>query len=509
MGEQLVEMLNISKQFDGQLALKNANFSIRKGEVCSILGENAAGKTTLMKILAGVYSQDSGTILFEGREITLGSPIISQKYGIRMIFQEPQLVDFFTVEKNIFIGKEHCYKHLPFINKKYQIGKAREILNYLQAQIDVNTPVEELTFSQKKMVEIAKALLSDVKLLILDEVTASFTDPEIETFIDTINKLKSSGLAIVFISHKLEEVLKVSDRIVIIRDGETVEETTNKQDTDAIIEKMAGVDYLNRYPKSKAKKGRKILELKKVSNSINTVKNVDFYLRSGEIVGIAGLQGAGKTSLARLLAGAEPAASGEIRVYDQPVVFKKPYIAVKKGIAFLSEQNATNLNMMRDTPYNITLSNLNRVMKRQFIIPRLVADITKYYVKHLNIKINDLKAEVRFLSRGTQQKVAISKWLHANANILVMDEPSMNLDINSKVELYNIMNKLSHNGKGIVIASSDLPELIGMCDRIYVLYNGNVVAELCAEEANSIRILKYASGNACGHEPACLDVHNI
>ena len=496
MQRELVEMIHINKQFNRHAVLKDADFSIRSGEVCSLLGENGAGKSTLMKILAGVCRQDSGTILFDGKEVDLGSPNASQKLGIHMIFQEPQLIDFFSVEKNIFIGREICIPHTPFINSKYQTDKANDIFEFLQTKIDVRTPVGQLSFAQKKMVEIAKALLLDVNVLILDEVTAFFTEVETQRLFEIIEKLKDRGLAVIFISHKIEEVLQISDRIVILRDGITTEEAPCRiiQDTNRLIEKMAGEDYKNRYPKTKARKGKKTLELKTVTNELNTVKDVSFYLRSGEIIGFAGLQGAGKSSLTKMLAGIEGIASGQILIGGKPAVLKDPSQAVKKGIAYFSENNECNINMLMDTPYNITLSNLDCV-KRLFIISnKLEANVTKYFIKHLNMHIPDSKMKVRHLSRGTQQKVAISKWLYAEAEILIMDEPSANLDINSKVELYNILNKLSHNGKSIILASSDLRELIGMCDRIYVMLDGRIVNELNAEEANTVRILRSASG---------------
>ena len=496
MSNILIRMENISKQFNGHTVLKNVNFSIKSGEVCSLLGENGAGKTTLMKILAGVNLQDTGKIIFNGKEAFINSTIASQKLGIRMIFQEPQLIDFFTVEKNIFIGKEICYKYTPFINRKFQLARAKDLLSYLQTNIDVNTPVEELTFAQKKMVEIAKALLYDVKVLILDEVTAAFTEPEIMNLFGIIQKLKESGVAVIFISHKIEEVLQISDRIVILRDGEVVDESLNKTEGDlkVLIEKMAGEDYVNRYPKTRAKKGKVILELKNVSNRQDSVKNANLYLRRGEIVGVAGLQGAGKSSLIKIVAGIETVTAGEILLNSKPVQIKNPYQAIKRGIVYLSDNNSLNLNLWMDVSYNITLANLKKVIKFILINSRMVTEVSKSFIKRLNIKVKNAHEPVRHLSRGTQQKVALSKCLYADADILVLYEPSVNIDINSKVELYNIMNMLCHAGKSILMASSDLRELIGMCDRIYVMFNGAIVSELQADEANSIKILQYASG---------------
>jgi len=346
------------------------------------------------------------------------------------------------------------------------------------------------------MVEIAKALLMDVSVLILDEVTAYFTEEETQKLFKNLEMLKDKGLAIIFISHKIEEVLRISDRIVILRDGASTEESPRwiKEDSNALFEKMAGEDYINRYPKTKAKKGSKILELKKVGNELNTVRDISLYLRSGEIIGFAGLQGAGKSSLMKLLAGIEEMKAGQMLISGKPVALRNPSQAVKNGIAYFSEDNECNLNMLMNTPYNITLSNLDCVKRLFMISSRLKENVTKFFVKHLNMSIPDRRMQVRYLSRGTQQKVAISKWLYADAQILIMDEPSASLDINSKVELYNILNKLSQKGKGIILASSDFRELIGMCDRIYVLLEGRIVSELNAEEANTILILRSASG---------------
>lgn len=490
-----IDMLNICKSFDNNMVINNANLTIRSGEVCSILGENGAGKTTLMKILAGVFSMDKGSIFINGKEIRINSVIDSQEHGIRMIFQEPQLIDFFTIEQNIFIGNEERYKNSPFINKKLHTRKIQEIFDYFQFDINVRTPVEELSFAQKKMVEIAKALMFNVKVLILDEVTAPFTEPETNNLFRIIEKLRSSGVAVVFISHRIEDVVRISDRIVIMRDGKIIDKNAKDSESGKIIEMMAGEDYVNRYPKTRANKGKVILELCGVSNRINTVKNINLFVRRGEIVGIAGLQGAGKSCLLKLMAGAEPVSSGQIKLNGSEVKLKSPYHAIKKGIVYLSEDYELNLNMYMDTSFNITLGNLDRVKKLFLISSKKVRKVTDYFIKHLSIKVFNKKTAIKNLSRGNQQKVALSKWLHADADIFILDEPSMNLDINSKVELYNIMNKLSHKSKGLVFASSDLRELIGMCDRIYVMFCGEIAAEFGEGEANSIRILQFASGD--------------
>jgi len=496
MSDMLVEMKNICKQFDGNLVLNNIDFFIRSGEVCSLLGKNSAGKTTLMKILAGAYVQDSGQIIVDGREITFKSTIAAQKSGIHMIYHEPQLIESFTVEANIFIGKEKCYKYTPFINRKYEFKRVNELLQDLQIKININRLVEELSLAEKKLVEIAKAVLYDVKVLIFDEITETFSEPEINLIFSIIEKLKKMGVAVIFISHKIDEVMRISDRYVIIRDGELIENIVNSEKTNLneIFRKMTGEDYINRYPKTRAKRGRAILELQNAGNSMGSVRNASLYIRKGEIIGVAGLRGAGKSSLLRLVAGDEKLVQGKILLNKEPVNFKNPSQAILKGIIYLSENPKLNLNLFMDIPFNITFSNLRKVKKAFMISSKKIEEVAKSFIRRLNLRIRDLKAPVRNLSRGLQQKVALAKWLYADAELLVLDEPSTNLDVNSKVELYNILNQLAHNGKSILIASADLHELIGMCDRIYVMRSGTIVSEMNAAETDSVMIMQFASG---------------
>ncbi|BDF57971.1 ribose import ATP-binding protein RbsA [Christensenellaceae bacterium] len=499
MDKKIIEMKNISLTLDTNSVLSDANFYLKEGEICSILGENGAGKSTLMKVLAGNYPRYSGEIFFDGQAESVDSIIKAQKHGVRMIHQESQLINEFNVEQNIFSGNEICYPGLPFINKKLQKQKAREILDFLQADIDIHAPVEELNIAQKKMVEIARSLVYSVKVLILDEVTASFTSYDREILFEIIHKLKAQGIAVVFISHKIDEVLAIAERLVIMRDGKTVETKTIENnsvyiDVDHILLEMAGDDYINRYPKTKAKHGNILMKMHGVSNAQGTVTDASLYIREGEIIGVAGLVGAGKSSLAKLIAGVEPVARGEYYYKGKPMQTCRLDQFVKNGIIYLAKDCAANLIVKQDVQYNMSLTSLEQFTHAALLNHKEVQQNARYYIDKLDLKRVTPNTTVKWLSRGTQQKVALSKWLRADASLMVLDEPSISLDIASKVELYNILNKIAHSGKAIFMMSSDLTELIGMCDRIYVMFSGQVVAELNAKEANSVRILQYASG---------------
>lgn len=500
MNQKVVHMKDICLQIDQQVILDHAEISLEAGQVCSILGENGAGKTTLMKVLAGVHRMDSGSIFYEGKEAEFDTIIDSKNHGIQMIFQEPNLVPEFSVKENIFLGNEICYPGTSLINEAAEWEKANEIMGYLWSNIDIERKVSQLSFAEKKIVEIARALSTNVRVLILDEITASFTQSDTRALQEVLNKLKKQNVAIVFISHKLEEVMDFADSIVIMRDGRTVDAKTANirasQEAEDILIKMAGKDYRNRYPKTRAKKGKVVLRLENIANDKRTVLDASLYIRSGEIVGIAGLQGAGKSSLAKLLSGAEKPVSGDIYLDEEPLRSEKMYDFVEKGIVYLSDACFDNLVLHQDIQYNITLPSIAAFEKMCLIDKKKCENAAEYYIQKLALKHVTPYKQVRYLSSGMQQKVALSKWLCADARVYVLDEPTISLDTVSKVELYNIMNQIVQNKKSIFIASSDLGELLGMCDRIYVMYGGRIVAEMDSKEANSLRVLEYASGKA-------------
>ncbi len=495
MNNEVFRLEKISAKLDGSIVIRDISFAVNEGEVCALIGENGAGKSTSMRILAGVIPSASGGIYLEGQPVAINSVSDAQKLGIKMLFHEPKLFNEFTVEYNIFAGHEICHPGTMIVNKSRQQERAREVLSLLGCSFDPADIVATLSSAQKRMVEIAKAIVTPTKLIILDEITSQFADQDVQLVFNTICRLKEMHIAVIFISHKLEEVLRIADRIVILRGGEVAHIVDNLGlQAEQLIEKMAGSDIINRYPKTRASKGERVLVAENISNADGTVRNASLYLRRGEIVGVAGFHDSGKAELTRLLAGIDPISSGRIVVDGQEAWVKKPYKALAMGIAYLSEENAKNVHLLMDAHYNITLANLKKAEKLFLIRKRLIVNAVQYYIKRLHIMMQNAFLPSRYLSRGTQQKIAISKMLYADAQVLIMNEPATSLDSSSKVELYNIINRLAQKGKSILFSSSDLRELIGMCDRIYVVNNGEIVADLNAQKTSSKELLLYASG---------------
>lgn len=497
MNTDLLQLCDIRIKLHLAEIVKNINLTIKHGEICSVIGENAAGKSTLMKVLSGVIPNYSGQIYFEGKQIRIQSHNDARNLGIHMLFHEPLLFDQFSVEYNMFAGNEIHYGSTFFIRKAHQHKEAQKILDYLECDFSTEALVEDLSHAQKRLVEIAKALVSNAKLLIFDEVTSQYTQQEINFLLHILKKLKNR-LSIVYISHNIEDVINVSDKIVVMRDGEIIDVSNNKDgiDIDNLIDKMAGNDLVNRYPRTKATKGGCVLEIDNISNSAKTIKNASLFVRRGEIVGIAGFHDSGKVDLIKMIRGVDPIDSGSIKVDNELVKLKSPYQAIKNGIMYLSEDISKNIHLQMDVSYNITLANLRKAEKMFLVKLRSIISATKYYIKRMNIKINSISLPSRYHSRGTQQKIALSKVLYADAQILVMNEPTTSLDSSSKVEFYNIINQLAHKGKGILFSSSDLRELIGMCDRIYIVRDGCIAGELASKEASSSKILHYVTGKS-------------
>lgn len=489
-------MDSISKKFGPHTVIDKISLALYKGEVCSILGENGAGKTTLMNILSGMFPPDDGEILINGKPIEFTSPKHARAEGIRMIYQQPQLIDNLTVSDNIFIGNELYYKNSKLINKRLQHDKIQDLLEVLNFGVNPKKKIKELTIAQQKMVEIAKAMYFKAKIIILDEPTEAFTEREIDNLFRIVERLKKSGVCIVFISHKIEEIKKISDRLIILRNGKIIDTITSPEDIDSslLVKEMAGEDFLNRYPKTRSPKGPVVLEVVDLTNKRKTVNNVTFELLQGEILGIGGLEGAGKSSLAKLIVGIEPKSNGKIYVNKTEEKLKNPHTALKRGIVYLGDDLNKNLFKDNDSYFNVTISCPKEVSRNFFLDKNKIVQMSEGYIRSLNIKVNDTKKPIKQLSTGNLQKIAIAKWLSARGSIFIMDEPSKALDIPSKVELYNIMNKLVKKGKSILFISSDVEELIGMCDRILIMYNGEIIKEINSSDANYVDILSYSSG---------------
>lgn len=496
MNTTIVQMNGITKRFPGVLALDNVSFNLRKGEVHALLGENGAGKSTLMKVLSGVHNPDEGHILFEGKQVSLGSPIAAQEKGITIIHQEFNLFPELTVAENIFIGREHTAGHKWVLDDRAQAKATQALLDKLNLDISPDTLVEKLTVAQQQMVEIAKALSVNAKVLIMDEPTAALTESEIDSLFQVTNMLKSQGVGIVYISHRLEELAQIADRATVMRDGTyigTVDYHTVQ--IDDLIAMMVGRDLGDIYPQRANKPSDEVvLEVNKL-NRKGVLRDVSFSLKRGEILGFSGLMGAGRSEVARAIFGADPIDSGEIKLFGRPVTINNVHQAIEQGIAYLTEDRKKDgLALGMSVQDNIMLSSFEDYANKAGVIDEASSSAISVDLKEkLRIKTPNLEQLAGNLSGGNQQKIIIAKWICKNTEILIFDEPTRGIDVGAKLEIYELINQLTRQGKSVIVISSELPEILGMCDRILVMRNGMITGELQADEANQENIMKYAT----------------
>lgn len=497
------KLKNISKKFGGTVALENVSISIEEGEIHSIVGENGAGKSTLMKILEGAETADNGGILINGEIIRNPNPRIMKNLGIKMVYQEFSLVPSLTVADNMYLGNEVRRNKLKgFIDQKEMNRKSNEIIDSLELDIPINVTnrISNLTTSQKQIVEIAKSLVGDLKLLILDEPTSSLTSKEIEQLFKLLKHLKEKGIAIIFISHKINEVKNISDNITIMRDGrKIITSKTSSISTDKIIEQMVGREIKYKYITSQNKNIEKEikLEIKNLTSYFKDeipLKNINLDIHAGEIVGLFGLIGSGRTELVRAIYGLRPIKEGYIKINNRRIVINSLYIAIKNGIAWVPEdrtQQGLILNMA--IVENMTLPIIKRLFKG-FIVKRIENDVSLSYINLLSIKTKNLNDKVKSLSGGNQQKVVLAKWLATNPQVLILDEPTRGIDVGSKAEIHSIIRKLRKERMAVLFISSELPELLSISDNFYVMREGTISEKINRDNISEQILLNIALG---------------
>ncbi|MBM3802943.1 MAG: sugar ABC transporter ATP-binding protein [Acidimicrobiia bacterium] len=488
-------MTDITKEFPGVRALDGAQLSVEAGECHALVGENGAGKSTLMKVLSGAYHPDAGVIILGGSVQQVTSPIVARKLGITMIHQELNLLPEMTVAENIFLGHEIVRGPLRWLDKRAMENKSEELLASFGQKLSGRTLVKKISLAQQQMVEIAKAISVQSKVIIMDEPSAILTDRELAELFDLIGRLKKQGVAIVYISHRLEEIFSICDRVTVMRDGKTVHtDQTSNVTQDQIIRLMVGREIEQFFPSQHSNPGGEILRLESVTQR-GKLHNINLSLRKGEIAGLTGLVGAGRTELARVIFGAEQADSGQMFLDGRPVSFRSPRQAIDAGIGLLTEDRKNQglvLSMM--VRENTSMASLVRLVKHGFVDIRAEKEATRGYIRDLQIKTPSTEQKVRNLSGGTQQKVVLAKWLFTKSRVLIFDEPTRGIDVGAKAEIYQLMWKLVAQGIAILMISSELIEVLKMCDRILVMHEGEITGELKQAEATQEKIIAMAMG---------------
>ena len=492
----LLRATEITKSYAGVLALKSASLELRAGEVHALIGENGAGKSTLIKIITGAIAANSGEVELNGQIITHNSPHLAKSLGIVAIYQQPALFPELTVAENISLGLEDSGL-LGRVDWKQRRSRAAELLTQLGAKIDPEATAADLTMPQQQLVEIARALGADARVLILDEPTASLSEEDTQNLFGVIRQLRSQGVGMIYISHRLEELPVIADRVTVLRDGRSIEtrlmSDVNRQQ---LIQLMVGRELSAVFPKKEVELGEVILELQQVGCSSSGINNVNLAVRAGEIVGLAGLVGAGRTELARGIFGLEPADKGEILLRGEPVKIERPAQAIKLGIAYLPEDRRRHgVILEMQIAANITLASLDRISRFGALDFAREKEVAAEYTRRLGVKTPAIFVPVSTLSGGNQQKVALSRWLLTKPSVLILDEPTQGIDVGAKSEIHALMTELAAQGVAILMISSELPEILGMSDRIAVMYGGTICGILNRAEATQHKVLALALGH--------------
>ena len=495
MSTSALEMRKITKTYPGVRALDSVDFEVAKGEVHALVGENGAGKSTLMKILAGAQPMDSGEILIDGAPVHITTPQKAMELGVSIIYQEFNLVPYLNAAENIFLGREPKGRVPGFVNFRAMYAEAQKVIDRLGVKLNARTPVNRLSIAQQQMVEVAKATSRNATIIAMDEPSATLTEHELESLFELIRSLKQQGVSIVYISHRLEEVFQIADRVTILRDGRLVgTKPVAETDRDDIIRMMVGRELKEKIPKQAAQIGEPALTVKNLTRK-GVIEDINFTVHRGEVLGIAGLVGAGRTELARAVFGADAIDEGEIRLNGSRVDIRSPRDAIRRGIGLVTEdRKALGLILGMVVRENISLANLDSLTRLGFVNRREEKRVALKSIEDLMIKTPSVEQQVQNLSGGNQQKVVLAKWLFTQSKVLIFDEPTRGIDVGSKVEIYQLMNRLAANGVAIIMISSELPEILGMSDRILVMHEGKIAGELSREEATQEKIMRLATG---------------
>ena len=497
-GEMLLKLSGVTKRFPGVLALDSVSMGVRSGEVHGLTGENGAGKSTLIKILTGAYTPDEGEIIFNGQPLTSLTPVKAMSLGIACIYQELNLIPHLTVVENIFLGREiHKSAHTDVLDRAKMLKEAEALLRELELNLDPKGETGKLGIGHQQMVEICKAVHSNAKLIIMDEPTSSLSEREAKDLFRIIAQVKAKGVTVIFISHRLDEVKLICDRVTVLRDGRFVEtRDIGDASVDDIIRLMVGRDIANKYPKVKLERGEEALSVEGLERK-GVLHDISFKAYAGEILGFAGLVGAGRTETARAITGADPIDAGTIKVFGKKVHIRSPRDSIDAGIAFLTEdRKGQGLILIKSVSFNSSLVRLERYTRFGFLKLKAIRQMTEKMATELQLRAPSVDTEVGQLSGGNQQKVVIAKWLLTQAKIFIFDEPTRGIDVGAKVEVYNLINALVSRGAAVIIICSEMDEVMGMADRILVMHEGRVSAEFRREEATQERILYAASGIA-------------
>lgn len=496
MPRKLLEMNQISKLYPGVKALNNVDFELEYGEVHALVGENGAGKSTLMKILSGAVSCDEGKIKLNGKEVRIENPETSIKMGIAAIYQERSLIPYLSAGQNILLGHEPVYSHTGLINYRELHKRAKELLNKVAPDIPTDVPVKYLSAAQQQLVEIAKAISLDADIIIMDEPTASLTEKDTAVLFKVIKSLISNGKSIVYISHRMKEIFEIAHRITVLRDGCKVKTLhVSEANNESLIKLMVGRNLENLFQKTPCRVGEVALKVENLKRT-KVFSDISFEVRKGEVLGIAGLVGSGRTEVARAIFGADRLDEGKIFIENKPVSINSPVSAIRKGLGLIPEERKDQGLILRMAiKSNLTLAILAKLINMfGFIKRKKQAEICKNLIGKLNIKAYGIEQRACNLSGGNQQKIVIGKWLAKNCKILILDEPTRGIDVGAKAEIYRIIDDLAQKGIAIVVISSELIELLGICDRILVMKEGKLVANMPRKEATEEKIMYYFVG---------------